>query len=352
MNRDDLPMPPSTLPPAEAEATRWLVRRRDDGFSASDEREYRVWLDRDPAHRVAAQKVDRYWQLMGLVGDDPEIMALTEQRARAANRPVRVLRWTALAAVLVGAIGLGWTLREVPGVAEVVQPIVAAVSPRAEPTGPVYAQSFHTSVGQRTRVTLADGSDITLDTDSLMHTRESAGAREIALLRGRAYFKVAKDPARPFTVAAGGKVVIATGTEFAVDVLEDDVRVTLVEGSVRVETPRLLLPDAQVELQPGTQLLAKVDQTRSITQPVDLDRAVSWTSGRLHFFNETLGYAAREMNRYSEKKIVIRDPLTAAQPIVGNFRTGDVDAFIRAVQLHGFAQVTYQTDDVVALGPR
>ena len=348
----DLPLPPSRLPPSEAEATRWLICRRDPGFTPGDEREYRVWLNRDPAHRAAAQKVERYWQLMGLVGDDPEIMALTEQRARAANRPVRVLRWAALAAVLVGAIGLGWTLRDAPGVADVMQPIVAAVSSRQADTGPVYAQAFHTSVGQRTRVTLADGSEITLDTDSLMHTRESARARAIELLRGRAYFKVAKDPSRPFTVAAGGKVVVATGTEFAVDVLDDDMRVTLVEGSVRVETPRLLLPDAEVALQPGTQLLAKVDQSRTVTQEVDLDRAISWTSGRLHFFNETLGYAAREMNRYSEKKIVIRDPATAAQPIIGNFRAGDIDAFVRAVQLHGSARVHFQTDDVVALGPR
>lgn len=346
MKSDELSLPPSSLPPAEAEATRWQVRRRDGQFSANDEREYRVWLERDPAHRAAAAKVERYWQMMGAIGDDPEIMALTERRARESNRPVRALRLAALAAGLVAAITFGWSLRDTRPVAAP----AASVAIAAHTAAP-QEQSFRTSIGQRTTVTLADGSVITLDTDSLLRTRESSSERRVELQRGRAYFKVAKHKARPFVVVAAGKSVVATGTEFAVDVDPAAMVVTLVEGGVRVEAPRKILPGNQtVDLHPGQQLTARLDtDSRWRTTRVDVEKEVSWTSGRLHFFNDTLGKAASEMNRYSEKKIIIRDAAAAAQPIVGNFRAGDVDAFVRAVALHGFAQIKLETDDVVVL---
>ena len=349
MSREELPLPESNLPTAEAEATRWLVLRRDGDFSANDERAYRVWLDADPAHRAAVAKVERTWQLLGSIGEDPEIMALTEQRAREAHRPVRVRRYAALAAGLVCALAMGWSLRD-GEVAGIIVPLIGA--PAGLTTASLQEQAFRTSVGQRTTVTLADGSIVTLDTDSLLRTRQSSSERLMTLERGRAYFKVAKDKRRPFIVTAGDKSVVATGTEFSVDVDTAVINVTLVEGSVRVEAPAERAGRAQkIELKPGWRLTAAADSNaRWRTAKVDVEREVSWTSGRLHFFNDSLGYAVNEMNRYSEKKIVIRDPKIAAQPIVGNFRAGDINAFVRAISLHGFAQIESENDDVVELG--
>jgi transmembrane sensor len=349
MSREELELPVSNLPRAEAEATRWLVLRRDGDFSAHDERAYRVWLDADPSHRAAVVKVERYWQLLGDIGEDPEIMALTEQRTREAHRPVRVRRTAALAACLVGALALGWSLRD-GEVAGVTVPLLGSQAGLSSAS--LQDQAFRTSVGQRTTVTLADGSIVTLDTDSVLRTRRSPNERLLSLERGRAYFKVAKDKRRPFIVTAGDKTVVATGTEFSVDVDVAAIEVTLVEGSVRVEAPTERAGRAQrMELKPGWKLTAVTDSNaRWRTTKVDVERVVSWTSGRLHFFNESLGYAVDEMNRYSEKKIVIRDPDIARQPIVGNFRAGDIDAFVRAVSLHGFARIESENDDVVELG--
>lgn len=336
--RTDLPVPFNTLPRAEAEAARWLVLRRDGAMTAHDEREYRVWLDLDPSHRAAAAKIERHWHSMGAIGDDPEIMALTERRARQSNRRPQALRAAMIAAgVLTAAIG-GWGLRE----SGLIGGSLGIVS--------VQEQTFRTSVGQRTTVTLPDGSIVTLDTDSLMRTRENGRERVVELERGRAFFRVAKDVERPFVVIAAGKTVTATGTQFAVDIDPGVMSVTLAEGRVRVEEPREQFRRARVaDLRPGWRLMVEGDNPWKTTR-VDLEREMSWTNGRLHFFNDRLGDAAAEMNRYSEKKIVIRDPRVAAQPIVGNFRAGDVDGFVRAARLHGVARVKVETDDVVELG--
>jgi transmembrane sensor len=351
-------MPTSNLPPVEAEAVHWLVLRRDSGMSAQDERAYQAWLGRDPAHRAAADKVERYWKMLGVLGEDPEIVTLTERRARESNRPVRALRFAALAASIAAAVGLGWIMRGNDVPLDPATPIRTLVQGEAttvaqgEPAAVDRERTFRTGVGESRDVTLADGSTVTLDTDSLMHTRQTADERVVTLGRGRAYFKVAKDPARSFRVVANDKTVVATGTEFAVDIESDNgVTVTLVEGSVRVEDERgffLFRRLETVELKPGWQVVAA---KKLQPEPVNLERAVSWTSGRLHFVNDSLGSAAEEMNRYSDKKIIIRDPAIRNQPIIGNFRTGDVDAFVRAVRLHGFAKVYLETPYIVQLGP-
>lgn len=354
----DMSMPASNLPPVEAEAVRWLVLRRDTGMSAQDERAYRRWLERDPAHRAAADRVERYWKMLGVLGEDPEIMALTERRARQSNRPVRALRYAALAASIAAAVGLGWIMRgnDVPldpaaPVRTLAQGDSATVA-QGDPAAAGRERTFRTGVGESRDITLADGSTVTLDTDSLMHAHQTPDERVVTLARGRAYFKVARDTARPFRVLANDKTVVATGTEFAVDIEPDNgVTVTLVEGSVRVEEERGFFVFRRletVELKPGWQLAAAKELR---PEPVNLERAVSWTSGRLHFVNDSLGSAAEEMNRYSDKKIIIRDPQIRNQPIVGNFRTGDVDAFVRAVRLHGFAKVNLETPYIVELGP-
>lgn len=353
-----MPLPVSDLPPAEAEAVRWLVLRRDGDMSARDERAYYAWLERDAAHREAAAKVERYWKMLGVLGEDPEIVALTEHRARQSHRPVRALQFTAAAASIAVAVALGWVMRGSDVVTDPAAPIRALLQDEPvtvageSPAGIPRERTFRTGVGERTTVMLADGSEVTLDTDSLLHARHTPETRAVTLARGRAYFKVAGDETRPFRVTAGGKTVIATGTEFAVGIEPDEsVTVTLVEGSVRVEEERgffVFRRVEAVELKPGWQAVTAKDLE---TRPVNLERAVSWTSGRLHFVNDSLGSAAEEMNRYSEKKIVIRDPEIRNQPIVGNFRTGDVDAFVRAVRLHGFAKVYLETPHIVQLGP-
>jgi len=338
----DAPLDSSRLPPAESEALQWLVMRRDGDLSARDERAYQAWFERDAAHRAAVAKMERYWMILGDVGEEPVIHALTERRFRESSRRRRLLRFTGVAASIVIAAGIGWNMHNLTAGNEVPPPVAPKMAE--------WDQTLRTGVGQRTVINLKDGSIVTLDTDSVLRTRQTDSERTLLLERGRAYFVVAKDRLRPFVVNAEGRTVVATGTEFAVDV-EDErgMVVTLVEGRVRVESPgdATRAPEA-MNLTPGWQIVAA---TNLKAEAIDLSRAVSWTTGRLRFYNDTLGAAAQEMNRYSDKKIIISDPEVSVQTLVGSFRAGDIDAFVRAVRLYGFADVIKDTDALVELGP-
>lgn len=322
---------------ARIKAAYWLNRRRAGDMSANDERAFQVWLDLTPANRKAYQALERHWEFLGSVAQDPEIMASRERDARAFNRPSHLRRAGALAACLVLAVTAGWSVFSSGLLVElgVLQP----------PEG----QTFRTSVGQRTTVTLPDGSVVTLDTDTVMRLRETRTRRLIDLDRGRAFFRVAKDPSRPFVVAVAGKTVQATGTAFDVRMAPDQVTVTLVEGKVIVEQPRTReRSEQQAAMVAGDQLLARDGYVWAM-RAVDVKREMSWLDGRLTFFHDPLSQAVAEVNRYSEKKVVFRGGRIPDKRIVGVFRAGDVESFAKAVELNRLGRITSATEERIEI---
>jgi len=64
-------------------------------------------------------------------------------------------------------------------------------------------QTLATAVGQQRSVTLADGSVVSLNTNTIVETHLQRSIREIYLRQGEAHFQVAHDRSRPFLVHAG-----------------------------------------------------------------------------------------------------------------------------------------------------
>jgi transmembrane sensor len=159
-------------------------------------------------------------------------------------------------------------------------------------------------------------------------------------------------------VTAGDKVVTAVGTAFSVRVQKHAVEVTLVEGKVRVQEASAppLLPTAKppvrvapTEMTAGSKLVAVQDKGW-VLRPVDTAKAESWMQGQLIFEDRPLGEVAAELNRYSDRKIVIADQAVASTPITGAFATGDVNAFVSAVRSYHLAAVTSENGKEVELG--
>src|SRR6202035_2168216 len=103
---------------------------------------------------------------------------------------------------------------------------------------PGSAGHYETATGERLAFTLNDGSQVTLDTQSELKVSFSSAERSVRLTRGQAFFEVAKDAKRPFVVEVNNRRFVAVGTAFDVRVDGDQVRVTMVEGTVRVEGER------------------------------------------------------------------------------------------------------------------
>lgn len=93
--------------------------------------------------------------------------------------------------------------------------------------------------------------------------------RRQVFLAGEGYATIAKDPGRPFVMSAGEVDVRVLGTKFNLKSYAEDseVEVTLVEGSVEMET-KLGGDDRIVRLRPGE--LVKLDKRTGSTETFDV----------------------------------------------------------------------------------
>ncbi|GMU69628.1 MAG: hypothetical protein AMXMBFR37_19600 [Steroidobacteraceae bacterium] len=313
----------------EQAAAAWLARREGDGWTDSDAAALDAWIAASTAHRVAFVRVESAWAACGRLqalgagtrpgqipprGPWPGLPASDHATAPANPRRHRAA-WTggALAILLAGA-ALGWGWR------------VHVASEDA---------SYATSAGELRTVTLADGSSATLSSDSVIHMRLTRRERHIDLQRGEAFFSVAHDARRPFTVAVGARRAVAVGTRFAVRNDPDEMRIVVTDGVVRLElqsahpetvAPSTLLTAGMVATAQGNSVLV-----RSVS-PEDAERYLSWRSGFLSFHDTPLAAAAAEFNRYASRPLVIGDAAVGQIPIGGNFRWSNSEAFVRLLE--------------------
>lgn len=212
---------------------------------------------------------------------------------------------------------------------------------------------YKTAIGGFASVPMADGSRITLNTDSEIRIAVTGTERRIHLKQGEAFFEVAPDESRPFVVHAGSKRVIAVGTKFSVQHLGEDVRVLVTEGKVRVESSErrgsAAPPETVALLTAGD--IARTEGSAVIVQkapPPQVEEFLSWRQGYLRFHETALADAVAEINRYNRRKIFIEDPELAAVKISGTFRPAQYEAFVRVLQ-EGFGIQARTEEDTITL---
>ena len=311
----------------DAAAASWFAKQRSDSVSRSDRARFLRWLNQDPAHQVAYSEYEALWTSIGAFAGDPAIVAIRKEALAAAPRR-GFFGWHTM-----GAIAASLAVFLMVGVLLMMSGEVASPTPERQIAQGEASHLLQTAVGERSAVTLEDGSVVELNTDSRVVVDYVAGRRAVRLIRGQAMFEVAHDPSRPFVVEAAGQRIIALGTAFDVRVDLDGMRVTLIEGRVAVEPVGEMPQGARATrtLVPGEQLVARADQP-IVVLPADVRQAVSWRTGRLSFSDEPLGEVVEEINRYSNRKVVLADPTLAELRVSGAFRAGSVGTFATAME--------------------
>lgn len=306
-------------------AESWLARLRSRALSPSEQRAFDAWLEQD-ANRAAFEQMSRLWSDMESIRAHPRVLAMREQ-ALAGAAAVSRARWTRAVAAIVVAGGIG----------------IAAIAFHYRTAAPQVASQdtamdYETRVGQKSTITLPDGSLVVLDTDSAIRAWSTASERRIRLTRGRAFFDVAQDAARPFSVTAGSNTVTALGTSFDVALTPAAMEVTLVTGQLRVHGQGSAAAEHGVEMHAGQHLIATSDKPWTLRE-ADSRIDTGWLRGQLVFDEAPLGEIAAALNRYSTKKIVIDDPHVASKKLSAVLVAGDIDTFIQAAGTLGLARV-------------
>ena len=291
------------LKDVRAQAADWLERQQRPDWSKQGAAELEAWLAAHPAHAVAFYRVEFAWQRT------ERLAALRPPRsAQGARSKV----WSALtrsaALVAVAAVGLGIYLgNKDPG-----------------------TQTYATNLGGRKTLSLPDGSQIELNTNTTLRISK-ADNRRVWLDKGEAYFQIVHNPNHPFVVDIGPRRITDLGTKFDVRHDEAHLKISVVEGSVSLASKAegaqsLILTRGDSVIGNGNSLKVKSAPLQSVADEL------GWRRGVLVFDNITLAEAAAEFNRYSAGKIVVSDPKAAHLRIVGTFPTDGVEGFLDVAQ--------------------
>jgi len=201
---------------------------------------------------------------------------------------------------------------------------------------------LRTAPGERREVTLADGSIVNLAPASEIRVHFADTERDLRLLHGEAFFRVHKDPQRPFIVAVNGNRVRAVGTAFGVRREQAGAVVTVVEGVVSVSAGQApSLPPggapaaAPLLLGANQQMSIPNDGAQPSVKAVNGSIEVAWTAGELIFDDEPLADVVRRFNAHNRLQIVITDPTLAARRVSGVFRASDPESFVAFIQTAG-----------------
>lgn len=327
------------------QAIGWYARQRSRPLSEEDAARFAAWLKEDPAHVAAWNEVERLWERVGAVRDDPAILALREtarQRLKVSRSLPR--RWgiaAGLAAGIILSVAAWWSVK-------------GSIFSGVNRSGLSLVREASTEVGERSILVLPDGSKVTLNTASAVRAEYSDHQRRVTLIRGEAFFNVAKDSARPFIVSAGSREVQAVGTAFDVRLQLRELRIALVEGQVRVFNSASPIgansseAPGPVTLVAGTALVVGNDGAQRI-ETEDSVHAMSWLSGKLIFEDERLADIVAEMNQYSQQKLEIANPALGERKVSGVFEATDGTSLAKALQDYGIAQVTERSATTIVL---
>lgn len=276
--------------PVYLAALEWLARLNDEDAAEQDRRAFARWLDEDPAHPAAYARAQALWNRFELVRPAAQRM----QRRRA----------------VLGALAA-----------------VAAVPALYVLSRQHFLADYRSGVGERRRVVLADGSAVELGSDSALSVSFDAGRRHVTLHRGQAYFQVAADAARRFSVQAGDGVTTALGTQFDVKLLDGIVTVSVTEHAVAVR-PR---PGAAaVTVAAGWQM--QYGESGGAA-PVRFDQVatLAWRQDRLVFNDVPLAAVLSELQRYQRGPIFLMDAGVGALPVTAAFHVSDPQEALRGL---------------------
>lgn len=293
----------------------WCARMSSGEATQAEREAFEAWLAAAPERREA---YGRFQAMLDALDDGfldetaPEILtdvaapAPGSERRRASRVPPRrraVIATTAMAASLLAAAGLAWLVMR-----------------------PAPYEPARTTVGEQRTIRLADGSAMTLNTDTMARYRITSRARSIRLDGGEAFFEVAKNPNAPFVVTVGQGQVTAIGTAFNVRVLGERTEVAVKEGIVAVagrtgQDGRLLAGDrASIDAQ-GVRIFRAAESAATVD---------AWTHGRLVYRNQPLSAVVRDLDRYFEGRLETTGPMADTR-VSAVINLGDERAVLAAL---------------------
>ncbi len=287
------------------QAAHWAALLDADDMSQDDRKACDAWCREHPLHRRTLDRM-RAFDARVANAQDFEREALNTVLARRRNRRFG----SALLGVAVLVLA-GWAGMQSDDLRD-------------------HFPDYQTGRGEIRTVALHDGSEIVIDTGGAIRVDMHGTQRQVRLIRGQLFARIAKDKNRPFVVATAHGKASALGTSFTVRREANYTLVTVIESRVRVcpgkvadaQQCRILAAGEQARITP-TQIYARSSVNPSV--------AALWSSGWLEADDQDVADILTELTRYSERRIRFDTASLRGVKVTGSFPLRDIDRAVEGI---------------------
>lgn len=258
-------------PEVLSQAADWLVKTHDKPLSLEEQQAFIRWRDACPEHQQAWLKAEKLTKELYSVPPSLAMPALQRQRSDRRS----ILKKSGLL-ILLGTTGWGsWRLAG----------------------NQAWTADYRTATGEQRQMTLADGTEVHLNTATAVNISYTQTERLIVLLRGEILIKTAKDPlSRPFIVKSEQGSMQALGTIFNVRQKADQTVISVLDGRVKVQ-PDMAQQEAIIIV--AGQQSAFTESAVSHVMPAS-KAVTAWSKGMIVADNMPLTDFVSELNRYHQ----------------------------------------------------
>jgi ferric-dicitrate binding protein FerR (iron transport regulator) len=275
-----------------------IIQKFIQGNSSEEENQILYnWINQSPENKKRLFHEKDIWNTYAMHSGlknyevEAELELLKKQiLLRTRTRIINIKRIIQLAAVLIIAFGLGWSVQFITKQDSNLN--VEAVT-----------QKIFVPKGQVNQIFLADGTRIWINSESHLDVPSVFAADErVVKLNGEAFFEVAKDVNRPFIVELNGQKIEVLGTSFNIRAYDNSpiIETTLQTGMIWLQTGK-----QKTVLKPGEQSVYDKVSNQIHISAVDPVTYSSWKDGRFVFQNEDLLEVFKVVERWYDVNITV-----------------------------------------------
>lgn len=170
---------------------------------------------------------------------------------------------------------------------------------------------FEAPYGEKSKMTLADGTVVWLNAGSILKYSDKFNERNRkVMLQGEAYFEVTRKERAKFTVQTCGYDVVVKGTKFDVSAYPEDSVVTtaLLEGSVEIYRG-----EQRIEMKPGEMVKLDMITGKFTRAKKDVKQWKAWSENRIEFEDITLKELVAKLSRQYDVNIRLESEQVGAK---------------------------------------
>lgn len=181
--------------------------------------------------------------------------------------------------------------------------VISILIPRSAPIIVENEQVFSVPLGSKSKVLLADGTEVNLNSGSeLRYSADFSSKKRVVRLSGEGFFKVKSDKENPFVVQTSDFNVKVTGTEFNVCTYSENkvATATLAEGSIHLE---IKSSGQTFEIKPGEKFELDRNSRKYMLEQADIESEVAWKEGQFIFRSIPFPELVQRLERWYDVKL-------------------------------------------------